>query len=45
MGTLHVIRSAAEKMVKNQPNKDGETGIVVNCSSGAAFEGQIGQAA
>ena len=45
MGTLHVIRSAAEKMVKNEPNTDGETGVVVNCASGAAFEGQIGQAA
>jgi 3-hydroxyacyl-CoA dehydrogenase / 3-hydroxy-2-methylbutyryl-CoA dehydrogenase len=45
MGTMHVIRSAAEQMVKNAPNADGERGVVINTSSGAAYEGQIGQAA
>jgi len=45
MGTMHVIRSAAEQMAKNPPNEDGERGIIVNTSSGAAYEGQIGQAA
>lgn len=45
MGTMNVIRLAAEKMVKNIPNEDGEKGIIINTSSGAAFEGQIGQAA
>jgi len=44
-GTMNVIRSAAEQMVKNSPNVDGERGVVINTSSGAAFEGQIGQAA
>ena len=45
MGTINVIRLAAEKMVKNSPNKDGEKGVVINTASVAAFDGQIGQAA
>ncbi len=44
-GTMNVIRSASEKMLKNTPNQDGEVGVVINCSSGAAYYGQIGQAA
>ena len=44
-GTINVIRSAADKMLKNAPNSDGEKGVVINTSSGAAFEGQIGQVA
>lgn len=45
MGTMNVIRLAAEKMVTNTPNEDGEKGVVINTASAAAFEGQIGQAA
>lgn len=45
MGTMHVIRSAGMAMLKNEPNEDGEKGVLINCASGAAFEGQIGQAA
>ncbi|MCP4111558.1 MAG: 3-hydroxyacyl-CoA dehydrogenase [Desulfobacteraceae bacterium] len=45
IGTMNVIRLAAEKMVLNSPNKDGEKGVVINTASIAAFEGQIGQAA
>ena len=45
MGTMNVVRLAAEKMVKNQGNDDGEKGVVVNVASVAAFDGQIGQAA
>jgi len=45
IGTMHLIRSAAEQMVKNAPNADGERGVVINTASGAAFDGQIGQAA
>jgi len=45
VGTLHVIRLAAEKMLRNTPNGDGERGVVINTASIAAFEGQIGQAA
>jgi NAD(P)-dependent dehydrogenase (short-subunit alcohol dehydrogenase family) len=44
-GTMNMIRSAAGKMVENDPGEDGERGVVINVSSGAAFEGQIGQAA
>jgi NAD(P)-dependent dehydrogenase (short-subunit alcohol dehydrogenase family) len=32
-------------MAKNEPNADGERGVIVNTASVAAFEGQIGQAA
>ena len=39
------IRLAAEAMSKNEPNEDGERGVIVNTASVAAFEGQIGQAA
>ena len=45
MGTMNVVRLAAEKMVKNQGNGDGEKGVVINVASVAAFDGQIGQAA
>lgn len=45
VGTFNVIRMAAEKMVNNAPNPDGERGVIVNTASVAAFEGQIGQAA
>ena len=45
IGTMNVVRLAAEKMVKNQGNDDGEKGVVVNVASVAAFDGQIGQAA
>ena len=45
VGTFNVIRLAAEKMVQNDPNEEGERGVVINTASVAAFEGQIGQAA
>jgi NAD(P)-dependent dehydrogenase (short-subunit alcohol dehydrogenase family) len=45
MGTMNIIRLAAEKMVENTPNEDGEKGVFINTSSVAAFDGQIGQAA
>jgi 3-hydroxyacyl-CoA dehydrogenase / 3-hydroxy-2-methylbutyryl-CoA dehydrogenase len=45
MGTMNVVRLAAEKMVKNQGNDDGEKGVMINVASVAAFDGQIGQAA
>ena len=43
-GTMNVISRAAEQMVKNEPNEDGEKGVVLCTASAAAFEGQIGQA-
>lgn len=45
IGTMNVIRLAAEQMMKTTPNEDGEKGVVINTASIAAFEGQIGQAA
>jgi 3-hydroxyacyl-CoA dehydrogenase / 3-hydroxy-2-methylbutyryl-CoA dehydrogenase len=45
IGTMNVIRLAAEQMNKNRPNADGEKGVVINTASIAAFEGQFGQAA
>jgi NAD(P)-dependent dehydrogenase (short-subunit alcohol dehydrogenase family) len=44
-GTMNIIRSTSEQMLKNSPNTDGERGVIINTASGAAFEGQIGQAA
>jgi Dehydrogenases with different specificities (related to short-chain alcohol dehydrogenases) len=45
VGTVNVIKFAIEQMVKNTPNEDGERGVIVNTSSVAAFEGQVGQTA
>ncbi|HZG73300.1 MAG TPA: 3-hydroxyacyl-CoA dehydrogenase [Chondromyces sp.] len=45
VGTFNVIRLTAEKMVNNEPNNEGERGVIINTASVAAFEGQIGQAA
>lgn len=45
IGTYDVVRLAAEQMAKNEPNADGERGVLVLTSSLAAFDGQIGQAA
>jgi NAD(P)-dependent dehydrogenase (short-subunit alcohol dehydrogenase family) len=45
IGTMNVLSRAAEKMIKNKANSDGEKGVVINTASIAAYEGQIGQAA
>lgn len=45
IGTFNVIRLAATRMVNNQPNAEGERGVIINTASVAAFDGQIGQAA
>ncbi|HRJ43757.1 MAG: 3-hydroxyacyl-CoA dehydrogenase [Caldilineaceae bacterium] len=44
-GTFNCIRLAAAAMARNEPNGDGERGVIVNTASVAAFDGQIGQAA
>ena len=44
-GTFNMIRLTAEAMAKNEPNAEGERGVIVNTASVAAFDGQIGQAA
>jgi len=45
IGTFNMMRLAAAAMSSNEPMDDGERGVIVNTSSIAAFEGQIGQAA
>jgi NAD(P)-dependent dehydrogenase (short-subunit alcohol dehydrogenase family) len=45
LGTFNVIRLAAWAMDKNNPNTEGERGVIINTASVAAFDGQIGQAA
>jgi NAD(P)-dependent dehydrogenase (short-subunit alcohol dehydrogenase family) len=45
VGTFNMLRLAAEAIAKEVPDEDGERGVIVNTSSAAAFEGQIGQAA
>ena len=45
VGTFNVLRLAAARMSKNQPNEENERGVIVNTASAAAFEGQIGQCA
>ena len=44
-GTFNVTRLAALEMGNNEPEKDGECGVIINTASVAAFDGQIGQAA
>jgi NAD(P)-dependent dehydrogenase (short-subunit alcohol dehydrogenase family) len=44
-GTFSVIRHASLAMSRNEPGADGERGVIVNTSSGAAWQGQMGQAA
>lgn len=45
IGTFNVIRLAAAQMSQNEPNANGERGVIINTASVAAFDGQIGQAA
>ena len=45
VGSFNVVRLAVEHIAENEPNEEGERGIVVNTASVAAFEGQIGQVA
>nr|BBH90726.1 3-hydroxyacyl-CoA dehydrogenase [Thermosporothrix sp. COM3] len=45
IGTFNAIRLAAAAMAENQPNEEGERGVIINTASVAAFDGQIGQAA
>ena len=44
VGSFLVAKEAANVMQHNEPEADGERGVIVNTASVAAFEGQIGQA-
>ena len=45
IGTFNVLTQAVEKMSENEPNENGERGVVINTASIAAYEGQKGQVA
>jgi NAD(P)-dependent dehydrogenase (short-subunit alcohol dehydrogenase family) len=45
IATFNINRLAAWHMSKNEPNEDGERGVMINTASIAAYEGQIGQIA
>ncbi len=45
VGTFNIMRLTAADMATREPNADGERGVVVNTTSVAAYEGQIGQSA
>ena len=45
VGTFDAMRLAADKMIKNIPNEEGEKGVIINTASLAAFDGPTGQAA
>ncbi len=45
IGLFDVVRQCAARMTANDPNEEGERGLVVNVASIAAYEGQVGQAA
>ena len=45
IGTFNMMRLAAADMAAMEPLADGERGVIVNTTSVAAYEGQIGQIA
>ena len=45
IGSFLVAKEAANVMQNNEPNDEGERGVIISTASVAAFEGQIGQAA
>lgn len=45
IGTFNVLRLSVGLIGQNEPDKNGERGVVINTASVAAFEGQMGQAA
>lgn len=45
VGTFNVLRLAASVLQLNEPDDQGERGVIVLTSSISAFEGQVGQAA
>lgn len=44
VGSFILAKEAANIMQHNEPEADGERGLIINTASIAAFEGQIGQA-
>lgn len=44
-GTFNVLAFAAERMAANEPDAQGQRGVIINTASVAGYEGQIGQVA
>jgi NAD(P)-dependent dehydrogenase (short-subunit alcohol dehydrogenase family) len=44
-GTFNLARLAAAAFSRNQPDEDGQRGVIVNTSSIGAFDGQVAQVA
>ena len=45
IGSFNIAKTAANIMQNNEPDADGQRGVIINTASIAAYEGQIGQAA
>ncbi|MGH8462470.1 MAG: SDR family NAD(P)-dependent oxidoreductase [Stenotrophobium sp.] len=45
IGSFNLLRLAAAAMAGQQPNREGERGVIINTASVAAYDGQIGQPA
>ncbi|MGW4874684.1 SDR family oxidoreductase [Streptomyces chartreusis] len=45
LGTFNVLRLTAEAIARQEPDVDGQRGLIVNTASIAAFEAQTGQTA
>jgi NAD(P)-dependent dehydrogenase (short-subunit alcohol dehydrogenase family) len=45
VSSFNISRLVAHRMSTNEPNAEGERGVILNTASIAAFEGQIGQVA
>ena len=45
IGSFNMLRLCADKMQTNEPDTEGEKGVVINTASVAAYDGQVGQAA
>ena len=45
IGSFNMLRLTAQIMANNEPNEEGECGVIINTASVAAYDGQLGQAA
>ena len=45
VGTFNVMRLGSELIDKNEPDENGEKGVIINTASIAGYEGQVGQSA
>lgn len=44
-GTFNVMSRAVGLMAENQPNEEGQRGVIINTSAYVAYEGDVGQSA